>query len=955
MADKNFGAKKIELIGSSGVPNITSPTNLNLNANTVAISTDVTIGGKIQSDVIVGTGYSVGIGSTQPTESLDVLENLAVKGSVRLVGVNTSLAGTAGTTGDIKMFHGAPFIHDGTAWREFYLKEGVPVTESADTEWDNVVYRNTFDEGFTDLKFNAATDASSSADTVAAPRKFGEKALRLQDGYIRYPHRSEYVFESDWTIEGWMYFDTMPVGGGSAGFGDALVSKYDSAVSSRVWALQADLQNSGYTDFNWYNYDKHGNSYGGTGIGSVANSTLRYNWNHFALVRESSNGSIHFYFNGEESDFTSSNQVIDNNINDYSGAELYFGRTRYQNDWDGLFDDIRISTVARYISTEGSFTPPTEPYPTTGTLSGPVDPPYFGSVLEEVIADTEISSLSNVSSTTPSSGQVLKWNGTQWAPATDLVGVGTIGIELADLSVSTNAVGTNALSYDNTTGTFTFTPTSLVGYATEGYVDNAVLGIVTTGQISGFITAGASGAGFTALTGAAAGTYGDFDKSARITVDSNGRITGITEVGITTDGAGIDVTGISTFNDNVSFASTILVDGAVNLAVNNATITGTAGSTGDIKMIGGAPFFYDGSSWREFALATGTPVTVSEDTEWDNVIFRNTFDSSYTEVSQYANSQDSFANQSLVTSPVKYGDKALRLSSGYLRYPHISAYSFEGEWTIEGWVYIDSLPPGIGGNAEALVSKYNGSVSTQVWAILAERINTGYTDLRWYNHDKHNNSYSGVGIASVSNSDIYQTWCHFAVVREPDNGSIHCYINGIESEFTTNDQVIDNNINDYSGAELYFGRSYYQGTDFDGLFDDIRISNVARYTSVGISTTTTFTPPTQAYATSGTLTVATDPPGDKYGEIGLGTSPTWTGTSGVTVTQQDQGEYRLTFTSSYTNADDYFVLTQPMDQGFAAYVGAARSTTHVDFTINRQSNNAGVDTGSLAVQVTNHP
>jgi hypothetical protein len=95
---------------------LTSPTNLNLNASTVAISTDVTIGGKIQSDVIVGTSYSVGIGSTQPTESLDVLENLAVTGSVRLVGVNTSLAGTAGTTGDIKMFHGAPFIHDGTAW-----------------------------------------------------------------------------------------------------------------------------------------------------------------------------------------------------------------------------------------------------------------------------------------------------------------------------------------------------------------------------------------------------------------------------------------------------------------------------------------------------------------------------------------------------------------------------------------------------------------------------------------------------------------------------------------------------------------------------------------------------------------------------------------------------------------------------------------------------------------------
>jgi hypothetical protein len=72
MANKEFGVKKIELIGSSGVPKLSSPTDLNINANTVAISTDVTIGGKIQSDVIVGSGYSVGIGSTQPQQVLDV-------------------------------------------------------------------------------------------------------------------------------------------------------------------------------------------------------------------------------------------------------------------------------------------------------------------------------------------------------------------------------------------------------------------------------------------------------------------------------------------------------------------------------------------------------------------------------------------------------------------------------------------------------------------------------------------------------------------------------------------------------------------------------------------------------------------------------------------------------------------------------------------------------------------
>jgi hypothetical protein len=72
MADKNFGVRRVELIGSSGTPNITSPNNLNLNANTVAISTDLTIGGQVNSDIIVAIGQSVGIGSTQPTGPLDV-------------------------------------------------------------------------------------------------------------------------------------------------------------------------------------------------------------------------------------------------------------------------------------------------------------------------------------------------------------------------------------------------------------------------------------------------------------------------------------------------------------------------------------------------------------------------------------------------------------------------------------------------------------------------------------------------------------------------------------------------------------------------------------------------------------------------------------------------------------------------------------------------------------------
>ena len=49
MADKSFGIKELNLVGS-GTPKIESPTNLNLEAVTVAISTNATVGGTLDVD-----------------------------------------------------------------------------------------------------------------------------------------------------------------------------------------------------------------------------------------------------------------------------------------------------------------------------------------------------------------------------------------------------------------------------------------------------------------------------------------------------------------------------------------------------------------------------------------------------------------------------------------------------------------------------------------------------------------------------------------------------------------------------------------------------------------------------------------------------------------------------------------------------------------------------------------
>ena len=81
-----------------------------------------------------------------------------------------------------------------------------------------------------------------------------------------------------------------------------------------------------------------------------------------------------------------------------------------------------------------------------------------------------IGDLSNVSSTVPSNQQILQYNSSnsQWEPVNNSGGGG--GIALTDLSVTTNSVGTAALSYDDQTGVFSYTPPDLSGYATTGAI-----------------------------------------------------------------------------------------------------------------------------------------------------------------------------------------------------------------------------------------------------------------------------------------------------------------------------------------------------------------------------------------------------------------------------------------------------------------------------------------------------
>jgi len=121
-----------------------------------------------------------------------------------------------------------------------------------------------------------------------------------------------------------------------------------------------------------------------------------------------------------------------------------------------------------------------------------------------------LNDLSDVIIASAVSGQVLKYDGTNWVNAADLGGAGA-GISLTDLSVTQAAAsGTGTLSYNNTTGIFTYTPPDLSSYQTtagfNGAIDshlnqsNPTSGYVLSWNGSDYAWVAQSGGGGIALT-----------------------------------------------------------------------------------------------------------------------------------------------------------------------------------------------------------------------------------------------------------------------------------------------------------------------------------------------------------------------------------------------------------------------------------------------------------------------
>ena len=156
MAEKGFGVKEINLIGPSGTPTITSPNNLNLNANNVAISTNVSIGGTLSVTGNVSVGGTL---TYEDVTNIDSVGLITARKGIVSSGVVTATA----FDGGIKVV-----AANSVAATVYPVFAGSGATQSGnlDLKTDNSLTYNSLSGELTAVKFTG--DGSSLTSLPAA-------------------------------------------------------------------------------------------------------------------------------------------------------------------------------------------------------------------------------------------------------------------------------------------------------------------------------------------------------------------------------------------------------------------------------------------------------------------------------------------------------------------------------------------------------------------------------------------------------------------------------------------------------------------------------------------------------------------------------------------------------------------------------------------------------------------
>ena len=239
----------------------------------------------------------------------------------------------------------SPYFYDGTAWRRFLLANVPPQAGDPDTDWDKVIIRSPFNTNTNDVKQNAT--GVGFASIVGSPKKFGAGSVRVQTtNIVDYSHAAVGDFLiSDFTIEAWIYFDTLN-SSNKIGFFSKGVTHFfyeDTGASSVEFGIRmahtAPVQEV-----------KFGTTF--------ANASLLQNWNHFAFCRSATSGQCQLFINGVSMGSVNLNNVADNGNYTFRLADTLSSSA------DMFVDDLRISNFERYTA---NFTPPAAELPTSGS------------------------------------------------------------------------------------------------------------------------------------------------------------------------------------------------------------------------------------------------------------------------------------------------------------------------------------------------------------------------------------------------------------------------------------------------------------------------------------------------------------------------------------------------------------------------------------------------------------
>lgn len=206
---------------------------------------------------------------------------------------------------------------------------------------------------------SAIATFNGNAQLDTAQQKFGSASLLL-DGtgdYITFPDIAAYnLGTSDWTIEGFVRFNTLPPLGTSAGPGFVL---FDMRVSGGELLQYGIIQDS-------FGYRVRLDGDGFTELGTIGGGISTGVWYHWAMTR--TGGEIRAYFNGnyETGDFGSANA-------DMGGPDttLFIGaRDGADAFHDGWIDSVRMEIGrAKYTGT-GTYTVPSVEFEEQGETQG---------------------------------------------------------------------------------------------------------------------------------------------------------------------------------------------------------------------------------------------------------------------------------------------------------------------------------------------------------------------------------------------------------------------------------------------------------------------------------------------------------------------------------------------------------------------------------------------------------